>query len=419
MTAEYRIIELLCLNPPSRRDIIDTLTTEDFTDPGAAKLFDQCRKHIAAREAFEVRVMQSITGQQWDRTTPDETVALIINAADRRRILAEVEILAMMAADPGEPVEALRNRFDELLGCQWDSRNAIDTPLTRDELGDETAAAIDIAAQTQTPWYPWGIDALDCVPLSPGNLVTLAARPSVGKTAMALSCIRQQSAAGIRAGLICLEMSDVELCVRYMAQESGMTFAEIRRGVYDQGQHQLYQQAQQAFRASRCEIYAPQRRMTPRQIERVIARWKKRCGIDVVYVDYLQLLEHPKADNLRIAVGESIQDLKDIGGRHDIPIVILSQLNRDAQDSRPTMAQLKETGSIEEHSDAVVLIDRHNDPNSPCKRTYSEYDPAMAMTTSVDISDGRTAALIIAKNRNGPTGTRIVKYEPETMEFTQ
>ena len=411
MSAELSILQTLALNPGARAKILDRLTSSDFGDE-TADMFDEVAKKIAASEPFEKSILGRLSTKQFDRMNPDDAMSAIIGAAERRRIGREVSILQMMTADGRESVVAIQERFKALIDHDWDDRLGVDPPPTKRQIMTQTLAALDEARKSGQPFVPWGLEALDIVPLRAGKLVTIAARPGVGKTALALSCMRAQSKIGVRSGLICLEMDATDLTIRILSAEIGVTHADIWRGKMTEYELSRLATAADAYvEKSNFEIFAPMKRLTVRQIEQRVAYWVREFGTQVVYIDYLQLIRGRQAESKRLEVGEVIKSLREMSSKHKVPIVVLAQLNRDAQNTQPLTSHLKETGEIEEDSDAVILIDRNTNPSNECKRAYGKNE------VEVDMKPGDRAALLIEKNRNAGTGWAVVNFDAAKMEF--
>jgi replicative DNA helicase len=237
--------------------------------------------------------------------------------------------------------------------------------------------------------------------LQNSELVILAARPSVGKTALALNLARHMVVEeNLPVFFVSLEQSRIELAERFLCMQARVDSHKLRKGHLSSDDMQKLIEAGGILRNARLFIDD-----TPGQgMLRIAAnarRLKLRHGIRVVMVDYLQLIE---PDNRRESRQEQVAQisrrLKFLARELMIPVVALAQVNRsseDRQDHRPRLADLRESGSIEQDADTVMLLHRPE-----------MYEPGQ--------HEG-TLELIIAKQRNGPTGELTLTFLKQYMLF--
>ena len=230
--------------------------------------------------------------------------------------------------------------------------------------------------------------------LQPSNLVVIGARPSMGKTSLALGMVAH---AGVRLGqpvlLFSLEMSHLELTQRLLCAEARVDASRLRTGRLRESDWPKIGHA--ISRMSEAPIYIDDNpNLTVMDIRARARRLKAQRGLSLVVVDYLQLMTgRNRAENRQVEVSEISRGLKILARELKVPVVALSQLSRGLearQDKRPMLADLRESGSIEQDSDVVLFIYRDEiyNPESPD-------------------SQG-TAEILVAKHRNGPTGvTRL------------
>jgi replicative DNA helicase len=230
--------------------------------------------------------------------------------------------------------------------------------------------------------------------LQPSNLIVIGARPSMGKTSLALGMVAH---AGVRLGqpvlLFSLEMSHLELTQRLLCAEARVDAGRLRTGRLRESDWPKIGHA--ISRMSEAPIYIDDNpNLTVMDIRARARRLKAQRGLSLVVVDYLQLMTgRNRAENRQVEVSEISRGLKILARELKVPVVALSQLSRGLearQDKRPMLADLRESGSIEQDSDVVLFIYRDEiyNPDSPD-------------------SQG-TAEILVAKHRNGPTGvTRL------------
>src|ERR1700722_11536982 len=230
--------------------------------------------------------------------------------------------------------------------------------------------------------------------LQPSNLVVVGARPAMGKTAFALGMV---APAGIKLGvptlLFSLEMSHMELTQRLLGSEARVDANRMRTGNLREADWAKVGNA--ISRMSDAPIYIDDNpNLTVMDIRARARRLKSRAGLGLVVIDYLQLMTgRHGAENRQVEVSESSRGLKILARELEVPVVALSQLSRGLemrQDKRPMLADLRESGSIEQDADVVMFIYRDE-----------IYNPDSTESQG-------TAEIIVAKHRNGPTGhTRL------------
>lgn len=237
--------------------------------------------------------------------------------------------------------------------------------------------------------------------LGNSNLIILAARPAMGKTAFALNiaenvAIKQKKAVGIFS----LEMGSDQLVGRMLASMSGVNGNLIKKGQITGNQYQLVNEACHSLKES-CVLIDDQSSITNKDLRTRARRWKEAYGLDLLVVDYLQLLaSEGKHDNRNLEISEISRTLKIIAKDLDIPVLCLSQLNRKSEERmnhRPLMSDLRDSGAIEQDADVILMLHRaeYYDPNSK---------PGQA-------------ECIVAKNRHGEVGTINMAFRKELAKF--
>ncbi len=239
--------------------------------------------------------------------------------------------------------------------------------------------------------------------LQPGELIIIAARPSMGKTAFSLN-IAQQIALRQKKTLayFSLEMGRDQLMMRILASESRINMKDIRSGrVPDNAWPKLINSAQHL---SESKLYIDETSgISPFEIRARARRLKAQHGLDCIMIDYLQLMDlKQKVESRERAVSEISKTLKSLAKELEIPIVALAQLNRGVEgrsDRRPMLSDLRESGSIEQDADVIMMLyrDDYYDKDDPEKQGHAE--------------------VIVGKHRNGPTGTVKLRWEAEFGRF--
>ncbi len=226
--------------------------------------------------------------------------------------------------------------------------------------------------------------------LQPSNLIVVGARPAMGKSSFALGMVAH---AGIKLRvptlLFSLEMSHMELTQRLLGAEARVDANRMRTGSLREADWSRVGNA--ISRMSEAPIYIDDNpQLTIMDIRARARRLKSHAGLGLVVVDYLQLMTgRHSAENRQVEVSEISRGLKILARELEVPVVALSQLSRNLeqrQDKRPMLADLRESGSIEQDADVVMFIYRDE-----------LYNPEATETQGV-------AEIIVAKHRNGPTG---------------
>lgn len=236
----------------------------------------------------------------------------------------------------------------------------------------------------------------------PGNLVIIGARPSMGKSAFALGSLVHAADQGKTAGIFSLEMSNIEIVKRFlsMGQDYVNVFNLDRGEVTHDGWQAL---TITADRISRLKIFlCDQASLTASQVVRHAHALKQKHGLDLLVIDYLQLMEiEGKKDNRSTGLGEISRQFKLLAKELNIPILLLSQLNRECEkrpDKRPMLSDLRESGGIEQDADVVLFIYRDE--------VYSKEEVHKGV-----------AEILIRKNRNGPLGDVHCEWQGPRTRF--
>jgi replicative DNA helicase len=238
--------------------------------------------------------------------------------------------------------------------------------------------------------------------LQPSNLVVVGARPAMGKTSFALGMVAH---AGIEMNkpvlLFSLEMSHLELTQRLLCSEARVDATRMRTGKLHEADWPKIGNA--ISRMSEAPIFIDDNpNLTVMDIRARARRLKSRVGLGLVVVDYLQLMTgRHGAENRQVEVSEISRGLKILARELEVPVVALSQLSRGLemrQDKRPVLADLRESGSIEQDADVVLFIYRDE--------IYNQ-----------ESNERGTAEIIVAKHRNGPTGTTRLAFLDHHTRF--
>ncbi|MNS95609.1 Replicative DNA helicase [compost metagenome] len=239
--------------------------------------------------------------------------------------------------------------------------------------------------------------------LHPGEMTVVAARPSMGKTAFSLN-IAQHIALRMKktVAYFSLEMTKESMMMRMLAAESKVSMGDIRNGrIQDSAWPKLINAASSLSEAS---IYIDDTPgVSPFEIRSRARRLKAEHGLDVIMIDYLQLMSmKQRFDSREREVAEISKSLKAIAKELQIPVIALAQLNRGVEgrsDRRPMTSDLRESGSIEQDADVIMMLyrDDYYDKEDQDKQGHAE--------------------VIIGKQRNGATGTVKLRFDAQYNRF--
>jgi replicative DNA helicase len=252
---------------------------------------------------------------------------------------------------------------------------------------------------------PTGFTELDEVTngLHPGQMIIVAARPGVGKSTLGLDFLRSCSIKNRLASVIfSLEMSKSEIVMRLLSAEAKIKLADMRSGrMNDEDWTRL---ARRMSEISEAPLYIDDSpNLTMMEIRAKARRLKQRADLKLVVVDYLQLMTSGKKHESRqVEVSEFSRQLKLLAKEIEVPVVAIAQLNRGPEqrtDKKPMLSDLRESGSLEQDADMVILLNRPD--------AFERDDPR-----------GGEADFILAKHRNGPTKTVTVAHQLHLSRFT-
>jgi replicative DNA helicase len=238
--------------------------------------------------------------------------------------------------------------------------------------------------------------------LHPGQLIILAARPAVGKSTLALDFARH---AAIRSGkatiFFSLEMGRAEIAMRMLSAESSIQLQNMRKGnMSDSDWARLAQVRGQINDAPLFIDDSPN--LTLVEIRAKCRRLAQRVGLKMIVIDYIQLMTSgKKVESRQQEVSEFSRALKLLAKELNVPVIAISQLNRNSEqtkDKKPEISQLRESGSLEQDADVVILLHRE----------------ALGEKEHPRVGE---ADLILAKQRNGPTGTIVVGFQGQYSRF--
>jgi replicative DNA helicase len=411
--AEESLISAILIDNEVLSDVLEIITPDDFYSTPLRTMFSAIselnQRNIpvdlvtVANRLQEKGELKSIGGAAYLARIIDtapvasnaEHYARLIHekASLRRLIERSHEIIAFCVEEEGN----IAGVFDFAERSIFDvtQRNIRSTCYPIHEILYDNLSALELRQKNrnQLSGIPTGFIALDQLTcgLQASDLIILAARPSMGKTALALNIARNAAVdANVPVAVFSLEMSKEQLSMRMLCAESRVNSSRLRDGMLDTDDWISLQYA--AGILGDAPIYfddSPDIRVL--EIKAKARRLKKNKGLGLIIIDYLQLMEaQHKSERRDLEISEISRSLKGLAKELNIPVIALSQLNRrleSRENKKPQLSDLRESGSIEQDADLVMLIYRdevyHAEPDNP--------------------NIGK-AEIILSKHRNGPIG---------------
>jgi len=240
--------------------------------------------------------------------------------------------------------------------------------------------------------------------LQNGEMIIVAARPSMGKTAFAMNIIEHVAAdERLPCAVFSLEMSKQQLAQRMLCSRGEIDAHKLRKGLLQS--HEYAHLATVVGELAKAPIWVDDSPgLTPLDLRAKARRLKLQHDIKCIMIDYMQLMDNPGPENRQQQISEISRGIKAVARELNVPVIALSQLNRASEGRdghRPRMSDLRESGSIEQDADVIALLHRED--------YYRMSEP--------DFQPDNIAEIIIAKQRNGPTGTVKLTFLNKTTRF--
>nr|WP_258905347.1 replicative DNA helicase [Actinokineospora sp. UTMC 2448] len=426
LAAEQSVLGGMMLSKDAIADVIEALRPGDFYRPAHQVIYD-CILDLYGRGEPADPIMVSaelerrgelrrVGGAPYLHTLI-ATVPTAANAGYYAEIVAEKAILRRLVeagtrivqlgyqgaegADVTEVVDRAQASIYEVT-----ERSMSEDYVALEELLQPTMDEIDAIASRggQSLGIPTGFADLDEITngLHPGQMIIVAARPGVGKSTLGLDFARSCSIKHHMTSVIfSLEMSKTEIVMRMLSAEARIRLADMRGGrMSDEDWTKLARRMSEISEAPLFVDDSPN--MTMMEIRAKARRLKQRHDLRLVVVDYMQLMTSGKrVESRQQEVSEFSRQLKLLAKELEVPVVAISQLNRGPEqrtDKRPMLSDLRESGSLEQDADIVLLINRPD--------AWERDDPRAG-----------EADLIIAKHRAGPTATVVVAHQLHYSRF--
>ncbi len=381
--------------------------------PTAPEVFNQ----LILKNASEDVRQHFLSGPAQNAASTDFNVALrLLEDSIERRTKRIIEITDKKKLTGLEYAETIREEIDKVLLEKFNC-------YRKDQRTNEQKVfdLLNYIKQTRegktSDYLPSGFEKLDdaIIGIPKGHLTTIASRPGMGKTSFMLKLKRNMVEQGFKPLLISIEMTSDQLLIKDLSAYSKIDSRKIENGTITNAENDLLTQATRLL----CEenyFIEDDSRWTIEKVKATIRKYLISKKIDIVFIDYLTQIQTPsRKDRFDLAVGEMTNSLREFAKETGLPIVILSQLNRDCEkrtDKKPILADLKESGSIEQDSKTVLFLYRPGYYGIECS-TLSSFETK----SGEEISNDDFAEILIAKARSGRTGTIPIRYKKEIHDF--
>jgi replicative DNA helicase len=424
LAAEASVLGAMMLSKDAIADVVEHLREHDFYKPSHATIYgviidlygrgepvdaltvsgELSRRGEAARAGGAAYLHTLVQGVPTAANA--SFYAQIVNerAILRRLVEAGTRIVQLGYAGQGDIDDVVDRAQAEVYDVT--ERRASDDYKPLSELMGDALNEIEAIGSHggERVGVPTGIKDLDDLTngLHPGQLVIVAARPSIGKSTLALDFARSASIAnGLTSVFFSLEMGRNEIVMRLLSAEAGVSLHNMRSGGMNDADWQKL--ARKMSAVSDAPLFIDDSaNLTMMEIRAKARRLKQRNNLKLIVLDYMQLMSSgKKVESRQQEVSEFSRNLKLLAKELEVPIIALSQLNRGPEqrtDKKPMLSDLRESGSLEQDADLVILIHRDD--------AYDRDSPRAG-----------EADLIVAKHRNGPTATVTVAFQGHYSRF--
>lgn len=419
LEAEESILSAILVDNNTLLEILEILSPEDFYRSAHQKIFSAISELFSRNEPVDLVTLTNIL-REHDRLEEIGGAAYLANLVDTVPLAVNAQYYAKIVYDKA-CLRRLIEKTNSIAKRCFEDRGDVDNVIDFAEssifeisenkirpafypIGKIIESNIDVLEERQgnralVTGVATGFTKLDelTAGLQKSDLVILAGRPGMGKTALALNIAKNAAVdANIPVAIFSLEMSKEQLSFRMLSSEARIDSSRLRRGFISQDD--WINITDSAGVLSQAPIFIDDSpNITALEIRAKSRRLKMEKDIGLIIIDYLQLMKsRASAERRDLEISEISRSLKALAKELDLPVVALSQLNRkleERSDKRPQLADLRESGALEQDADVVAFLYRdelyNKDENNPNK--------------------GK-AELIVSKQRNGPTGFCILTF---------
>lgn len=411
--AEMKVLGTLMNNPASFKYIQPVLTVDELYTPEHKTIYQYILDAHAARKPYDIdniMVYAMNKGANFDLILMDLSVdfvtesqlepyiAAIKDTAKKRFLIQEATKLIQTIYDEKDHEQCLEKSQKIMYNMAKTDSHAI-------TIRQAVRSSIENLnnQHKQSHLIPTKFNYLDDFirGFEPGQFIVLAARPSMGKTALGLCIAKSILEQGIPVGFFSIEMTNEQMALRLVALEAQMTMDELYSHRLFENIPKFQQMTQAAASISEYPFFLDDQSRGMQQIRSQARTWVTDYGIKLMVIDYLGLIQSSKPrDNKVVEISDISAALKDMAKELRIPILVLCQLSRQVEnrpDNHPRLSDLRDSGAIEQDADIIMFLYREH---------YYNKD-----------ADESIAELSISKNRNGKLGKLQLEFTPHLMRF--
>lgn len=430
--AERSVLSAMMRSQEAFQEVVLEVNEDDFFIPANRTIFNAMRRSFDENHPVDPVTLadalrsdgelDNVGGISYLMTLADNTFALVSwpyharilrrDTTLRNMIAAAAQIEALAFAAPEDTSEVV-DQAERLLLSVTDrsvrsSYSTIGEVMEQlyDDLGEQSQSEGD--AKGVRMGFP-GMDSR-LLGLRGGQMIVVGARPGVGKTSFCLNMAVNAADSGARVALFSLEMSKKEIAERLLSSRSAVSLSDIRSASIDDSQWPQILEATE-YLSGLDVLIDDTPGITVTEIRAKARRMLRGAANGIVIIDYLQLLSSPSGmgrnDSRATVVGEMSRGIKIMAKDLNVPVMALSQLNRVVEGrtgKRPQLSDLRESGSIEQDADIVILLDRSMTPEEAERQ---------------DRPNEGVTQFIIAKNRSGPLGAVDMRFDGDTIRFRE
>jgi len=423
--AETSVIGAMLINPSCIREVSDVVRGEDFYDSTLGMFFECIMDLDSAAIPVDAVTLSNKIAEKTQTENSEELqkklmeiayntptsanvshhAKIVSEKATLRRLIAASNEISERCYKDADPVTEILDSGEKAIFNIAQNRQMKDVRRTS-EIFMNAMMNIEKASETRglVTGIPSGFTQLDYMTagFQPSDLILIAARPSMGKTALALNIIEHAVLkSDVTTAMFSLEMSCEQLANRLLSMHSKVESQRMRTGNIDDKDWAALITSTNMFGSSKL-LMDDTPGITIAQLRSKCRRWKVEKNLQLVIIDYLQLMEAGhKTESRQQEISEISRSLKALAREIQCPVIALSQLSRGLEsrtDKRPMLSDLRESGAIEQDADVVMFIYRD-------------------VVYNKDTADQNVAEIIIGKQRNGPIGTVKLGAQLECTRF--
>jgi replicative DNA helicase len=420
--AEESVIGAVLLSEDAVNEVMDRIHPEDFYVPAHQAIFESMRELFDSNQAIDaVTVSESLRRRgELEKVGGVAYLARLVDIvpstsnivyyagiveehAKRRELIRAGATVTDVAFDIDEEIASVLDRAEQVVLGVAEKRSS-QTLLEVGPMFSDVLEHIELMEQrgTELTGLATGFVDLDkkLAGLQPSNLVIIAGRPAMGKSSLALNIATNVAAGGEPVAIFSLEMSKEEIVHRILSSVGKVDSMKLRSGQLGPLWQRVVDAAGTMYKAPIFIDDSPV--VTVTDIRAKCRRLKRKKGLSLIVVDYLQLMESHGGENRQQEIAQISRNMKNLARELEVPIIAASQLNRSLEsreDKRPRLSDLRESGSLEQDADVVMFVYRHE-----------YYHPE-------DQEKKGIAEIIVSKHRAGSTGPVELTFQPEFTRF--